>query len=148
MSNYNLSGHEKMKLSRFKKAHRMIRISSFILIFCCTVMFADNSYTFPGDVSQQQTIITGIVADLEGEPLPGVSVIIKGTTRGTATETNGSYTISVPDDNATLVFSYIGFVSREFQVGNQRVINVTLAEDVSQLPMLPRKFSCGKLFRI
>ena len=81
----------------------------------------------------QQITITGMVTDAEGEPLPGVSVMIKGTTQGTATDANGTYTALVADGNKTLVFSYVGFVSQEFVIGNRRVINVTLSEDTQQI---------------
>ena len=77
--------------------------------------------------------ITGTVTDSNGELLPGVSVMIKGTTRGTATTADGEYAIQAPDENSTLVFSYIGFVSQEFLVGNKRIINVMMAEDARQI---------------
>jgi TonB-linked SusC/RagA family outer membrane protein len=82
---------------------------------------------------QQSITITGKVTDAEGEPLPGVSVKIKGTTHGTATDANGAYSLPVPDGNATLVFSYVGFITQENNVGNQRIINVTLRDDTRQI---------------
>ena len=82
---------------------------------------------------QQQVTITGIVTDANSEPLPGVTVMIKGTAQGTATDGNGTYSLPVADGNATLVFSYVGFVSQEVVVGNRRAINVTLSEDTRQI---------------
>ncbi|WP_245576570.1 SusC/RagA family TonB-linked outer membrane protein [Flexithrix dorotheae] len=77
--------------------------------------------------------VTGKVLSSEGnEALPGVSVLIKGTTNGTVTDINGDYSIFVPD-NSILVFSYIGFESQEIEVGNQSEINLTLQEDMEQL---------------
>ena len=82
---------------------------------------------------QQQNTITGTVTDIDGEPLPGVSVLIKGTTQGTATDANGAYSLPVHDENATLVFSFIGFVTQELPTGNRRMINVTLVDNTHQL---------------
>ena len=82
---------------------------------------------------QQVITITGTVTDAAGDPLPGVSVLVKGTTRGTASDGNGAYSLPVQDENAVLVFSYIGFTAQEITVGNQRVINVTLTEDTQIL---------------
>ena len=82
---------------------------------------------------QQGITITGTVTDASGEPLPGVSVMIKGTTQGTATNANGAFSLSVPNENAALVFSYIGFTTQEVSVGNQGTINVTLVENTRQL---------------
>ena len=81
----------------------------------------------------QQIVITGVVTDAAGEPLPGVSVMIKGTTQGTATDVNGAYSLPVRDENATLVFSYIGYVMQEIIAGNRRTINVTLVDDTRQI---------------
>ena len=86
----------------------------------------------PGVAPLQQITVSGTVTDVGGDPLPGVNIVIKGDNRvGTVTNANGTYTLSVPGENASLVFSYIGYISKEFQVRNQRVINVTLDEDTS-----------------
>ena len=76
----------------------------------------------------QALTITGIVTDNSGEPLPGVSVIIKGTSKGTATDGNGAFSLQVPDDNSVLIFSYVGFSSQEIAVGNRRTLSVMLNE--------------------
>ena len=81
----------------------------------------------------QQITVTGTVTDSKGEPLPGVTVSIKGSTQGTATNANGFYSLQVPNGSATLVFSYIGFTGQELLVGDRRAINVTLSEDTRQL---------------
>ena len=78
--------------------------------------------------SQQDRTVTGLVSDEFGDPLLGVSVIIKGTSRGVTTDLDGKYSISV-NSSETLVFSYIGFISKEIQIGNQTTINVKLSED-------------------
>ena len=132
MLNYHLSGREEMKMPRRKKSGR-IRFSSFLFFFCCMMMIAENAYAVPEAVVQQQITITGTVTDGDGEPLPGVSVMVKGATQGTATDANGAYTLTVPNENATLVFSFIGFVKQELTVGGRRTINVMLADDTLQL---------------
>ena len=60
---------------------------------------------------EKKISINGTVRDAQQEPLPGVNVLVKGTTIGTTTDIDGNYFISVPDKNAVLVFSYIGFVN-------------------------------------
>ena len=80
----------------------------------------------------QTTKITGKVSSDTGEPLPGVSITIKGTTSGTTTNTDGSYQISA-GSTSTLIFSFIGYEAKEILVGNQSSINVTLNEGQSQL---------------
>lgn len=77
--------------------------------------------------------VTGKVTDMEsGSPLPGVTVLIKGSTNGTTTDANGTYSINA-SGSSTLVFSYVGFTAREMAVGNRTVINVTMVPDVTSL---------------
>ena len=97
-----------------------------------TIVFMPRTIESTSSV-QQGISITGIVTDAMGEPLPGVSVMIKGTTQGTATDANGAYSLSIPNENTVLLFSYIGFISQEQMVGNQRVISVTLSETLREL---------------
>ena len=76
--------------------------------------------------------ITGIILDQTGEAIIGANVIVKGTNIGAVTDADGNFSIRVPNENAILQVSYLGFKSQEIRVGNQRKINVTLNED-SQL---------------
>ncbi|WP_460941842.1 TonB-dependent receptor [Spirosoma daeguense] len=79
-------------------------------------------------------VVSGTVKDEKNAGLPGVSVVVKGTTRGSTTDANGQYKISVPEGNGTtLTFSFVGYQSQDVAVGNQAAINVTLAPDVSAL---------------
>ena len=133
MSNYNLTGHDKKNMSQHKQFFRMIRISSFFFIFCNMLMFTENLHALPAVDNQQQITITGIVTDADGEPLPGVGVMIKGTSQGTATDASGAYSLLVQNENTILVFSYIGFITQEQITGSQRNINITLIEDTRQL---------------
>jgi len=70
--------------------------------------------------------VSGTVTDMKGEPLIGVNVKVKGTTNGTATGINGRYTLNITDGNATLVFSYIGFVTQEVAVNGRKTLDVKL----------------------
>src|SRR5690554_674390 len=79
-----------------------------------------------------EQIITGTVTDANGDPLPGVTVSVSGTSIGTATDLEGKYTLSVPE-GSTLVFSFIGFESQRIEVGSRTVIDVTLNEDMTSL---------------
>ncbi|WP_159951518.1 alpha-2-macroglobulin family protein [Polaribacter septentrionalilitoris] len=76
--------------------------------------------------------ITGIVADKNGEPLPGVSIVIKGTSFGTSTDFDGYYSIKIKKGDV-LGFNYLGFISKDFSVNNQTNLNVKLEEDASKL---------------
>ena len=78
--------------------------------------------------------VIGNVSDENGEPLPGATIILKGNNDVHAiADIDGNYSLTVPDRWAILEISYIGFVSQEIQVGNRRVVNVVLAEDIGQL---------------
>ncbi|MDP3432569.1 MAG: TonB-dependent receptor [Bacteroidota bacterium] len=77
---------------------------------------------------QQQKSVSGKVTDSTGEGLPGVSVVVKDTTNGSITDTNGNYSISNIPENAILVFSFIGMKTQEISVGSKTKVNVILAE--------------------
>ncbi|MBP2832880.1 TonB-dependent receptor [Aquimarina sp. U1-2] len=79
-----------------------------------------------------QTLISGIVTDNNGSPLPGASVLVKGTSIGASTDFDGNYTIQA-NANDILIFSYIGFVPQEVPVNAKSTINVTLKENASEL---------------
>lgn len=73
--------------------------------------------------------VTGVVTDVNNEPLIGVSIAIQGNSGGTITDFDGRFTLDEVDPNATLVFSYIGYITQKVTVGNQQVLNVQLKED-------------------
>ncbi|MEP1097261.1 MAG: SusC/RagA family TonB-linked outer membrane protein [Cyclobacteriaceae bacterium] len=79
-----------------------------------------------------QRTVSGKVTDDTGEGLPGVNVVIKGTTNGTTTDLDGNFSLSV-DQGATLVFSSVGFAEQEVSVGSRTVIDITLGSDVTEL---------------
>jgi TonB-linked SusC/RagA family outer membrane protein len=77
--------------------------------------------------------VSGKVTDETGAPLPGVNVVVKGTTKGTTTDTEGKYSLEVDGDNAVLVFSFIGYTSEEVVVGTQTTIDIALTPDITSL---------------
>ncbi len=77
--------------------------------------------------------VSGTVTDVDGEALPGVNVLVKGTTIGTVTDTEGKYKLSVPEGATTLMFSFIGFNSEEVEIGGRSVVNVNLIQNLTQL---------------
>src|SRR5690349_5018293 len=100
----------------FKKAMKY----SSIGIFLQCVFFAS--------VFAQGIVVTGKVTTPGDESgLPGVNIVIKGTSQGTTTDADGRYSIQVPDANATLIFSFIGYTTTEVAVGAQTVVDVELA---------------------
>ncbi|MDR1666675.1 MAG: TonB-dependent receptor [Bacteroidales bacterium] len=82
---------------------------------------------------RQGVTVSGVVTDAAGEPLPGVNVVSEGSTRGAITDGKGKYTITVPDRDAVLAFSFVGYVTQEVIVGDQTTINISLPEDARQL---------------
>jgi TonB-linked SusC/RagA family outer membrane protein len=77
--------------------------------------------------------ITGVVTDEQGRPLPGVTVSLKGTTLGVATDLNGKYAIRLPDDKGVLVFHFLGFASQEIPVKGKTEISLVMKEQASAL---------------
>lgn len=101
----------------------------YVLIDRQIVLSPDKSLAEAKSKLQPLTV-TGRVTDENGEPLPGLYVIVKGTTRGTTANATGEFTIDVDDPSAVLVFSFVGFLTQELVVGDQRVINVTMQLDI------------------
>lgn len=79
-------------------------------------------------LSAQKTI-TGVINDEEGIPLIGANVLVKGTTIGTIADIDGSYSLEIPDGSDILVFSYTGYITKELEIGTDRVINVVLEQN-------------------
>ncbi len=110
------------------------KLSNMRLIFFLIMMIGCNfsgNYAYSNDLQQFQ--VTGTVVDENGNPLPGVNVVVKGTTIGTMTGIDGKYTLNVPDQNSFLVASFIGYVTSEVPVGNRNVIDITLTSEALAL---------------
>lgn len=97
-----------------------------------TLMICLCILLFLGGMVHAQKQITGTVTDANG-PLPGASVVLKGTTVGTTTDFDGNYTLTLRDGQDVLQFSYVGYLTKEIQVGAQTVVNVTLEENAEAL---------------
>jgi len=93
--------------------------------------YADSNRETP--VIQIAHTVTGRVTDEGGQDLPGVNVVIKGTTSGTTTDAGGQYTLNLPNGNETLVFSYIGYTNQEVEVNGRTAIDVSLVPNIQSL---------------
>ena len=78
----------------------------------------------------QSKQVKGLVVNETGEPIPGVTIIVKGTSTGTVTDFDGNYSLNGVPENSTLVFSFIGMIPQEIVVSNQSTINITLKADL------------------
>ena len=105
-----------------KKIYRSLIRSATVLLFVATCLSA----------AAQTRAVTGTITDGEGNPIPGANVLLKGTTMGTATDAEGNFTIEASEGDV-LHISFIGFASRDVQVGTQSRIDVQLEEDVATL---------------
>ncbi len=81
----------------------------------------------------QGITIAGVVTDETGISMPGVNITVKGTTLGVVSDINGRYSINVPDRDAVLQFSFVGYTTQEVTIGNQTSINLTLKEDILEM---------------
>jgi Ca-activated chloride channel homolog len=116
--------HENIRITSVINQMAMKKISLALLVLC---VFANFS-TIPS------RIITGNVTSAEdGSPLPGVNVSLKGTSNGTATDAQGKYQITVPDNGGVLVFAFVGMKTQEVKIESKSVIDVTLEVDVTSL---------------
>ena len=105
-------------LCKMKMIAKMLFLMSFATVFT---------------VSAQGVRITGTVSDNFGDVLPGVAVVVLGANIGTSTDINGEFSITVPNDDAILEFTFLGFQTQEVVVGNRRIIAVTMAEAASEI---------------
>ncbi|TZF81348.1 SusC/RagA family TonB-linked outer membrane protein [Pedobacter sp. BS3] len=85
------------------------------------------------EATERQLTVSGKVTDTKNNPLPGVSILIKGTQTSTISDYNGNYKIAVPNANAVLVFTYLGFERKEVPVSGKAMLNVSLIEKVTDL---------------
>lgn len=108
-----------MKLRLFTKKVRLL-----FSLFLFLGVFVATAQTYE---------INGIVTDTNESPLPGVSIVVKNTTKGTTTDFGGKFTLSNVQNGATLVFSYLGYVTKEIAISNSNYLNIILNEDTQRL---------------
>lgn len=122
----------------------LCKVRFYGVLFCISFLYLHTYANESGDlrqrntenntqIQQQKIQITGVVKDGFEEPMPGVSVMIKGTTTGVATNPNGEFTIDVPNQESVLVFSFIGFTQQEVIVGDKRIMSIVMSEDITKL---------------
>ena len=110
----------KTKLMMMKRLYKLT-LTVIALLMCASLALA------------QERTVSGVVSDEAGQPLPGVNVLVKGTSAGTVTDASGTYTLDGVGNGSTLVFSFIGYTSTEVLVGTQTSVNVSLNPDVTSL---------------
>jgi iron complex outermembrane receptor protein len=95
---------------------------------------AGTTLSEPGSIAVvQATTVSGTVTDDTGQGVPGATVVVKGTTVGTATDAQGNFTLNVPDGTGTLVVSFIGYKTQEVPINNRATVNITLSVDAQAL---------------
>lgn len=124
----------KRRLWNFPRSFSVFKAFLIIFLLSAAPVWANPvlEITTTVNPNDDQISVTGTVTDDTGSPLPGANVVEKGTTNGTQTDFDGNFSLTVNTD-AVLVFSYIGFATQEISVDGQTTINVSLAEDFSQL---------------
>jgi len=120
---------------KMKKKMKKAAAVGFLLIFNLSVAGLSFLHASAYGLPQQQITVQGKVVDAQNLPVPGASVLLKGTMTGTITDTDGYYSLTIGADvqNPVLVFSFVGMVTQEIAVGGRSTINVTMVEDVVSL---------------
>ena len=90
-------------------------------------------FTFAVTLAQERTVSGKLTSAEDGLPLPGVNVVLKGTTNGTITDVDGNYKLTLTEQGGTLIFSFVGLMTQEIDIGSRSVIDIQLAADVSEL---------------
>jgi hypothetical protein len=127
----------KIKLNNIPSCLRrkllIVIMRTFIFLFFTSI------FGFTSNNVLSQYPISGIVTDESGQPLPGASVVEKGTDNGVQTDFDGNFSIEVTDENATLVISYLGFTNKEVTINNQSTLTIQLSAETSVLEDLIQK---------
>ncbi|HYG01343.1 MAG TPA: SusC/RagA family TonB-linked outer membrane protein [Chryseosolibacter sp.] len=100
----------------------------FLLLICLILCV-----TLTTTQAQDRTVSGKVTSSRDGSPLPGVNIVVKGTTNGTVTDSDGKYTLSIPSSGGTLIFSFIGLLTQEVSVNERTLIDVQMEDDVTQL---------------
>lgn len=104
-----------------KELYRKLSSAALVLWFCTSMAFA------------QDRTVSGKIIDESGQPLPGVNVLVKGTSNGTVSDAEGVYSIGGVSDNSILVFSFIGYQAKEVVVASRSVVDVDMTPDITSL---------------
>ncbi len=112
------------------KLSRVLTVIIFVLSY--SLGYSQNNKSSESGPKKKE--ISGSITDANtGEPLIGVSVVVDGTSKGTISDINGDYVLTVPGPDAGVTFTYVGFVSQSIVVGNQSTINIELAPDITAM---------------
>lgn len=132
----------KKSASNTSKSYYKDYVRKALFLFLSLMIFQYSSASAPAavkdaneskSIEQSNITVKGTIKDETGEPLSGVSIVVKGTTTGTISDLDGAYTITAPNSNSTLVFSFIGFHTQQIVVGGKTSIDVVLVEDAKAL---------------
>lgn len=125
---------KKVPIKCFLCTMRMTIILLFTGLFYLSAESKEASLKTVLSSPQQQAFrVTGTVSDDYGLSMPGVTVLIRGTSQGTATNVNGEFSLTIPSDTTVLQFRFVGYQSQEVLVGNRRIISITMKEVTSEL---------------
>lgn len=105
----------------------MRQIVTALVLLVFAISFSSQAY------AQSQTVTGTVVSAEDGQSLPGVTVLVKGTNRGTSTNIDGEYSLQVPSGNNILVFSFVGYLTQEVEIDGRSTIDVMLQTDIQQL---------------
>lgn len=114
-----------------KRLLQSVPVALSLVVSICTASTSMAATSDMPSVIQQESTINGRILDSNGDPLIGVNVLEKGTTNGTISDYDGNFSLTLGDPNATLIFSYIGYISKEIKASDN--MTVTLQEDTKTL---------------
>ncbi len=118
-----------------RKPINLIQLTILLMLFSVGGSFATEPFSITtapgisGEVIAQQNLVNGRITDEKGEPLPGVAIVVKGTSKGTVTDINGNYSLTDIASDVVLQFSFVGMKAQEITVGSQTTINVRMVAE-------------------
>jgi TonB-linked SusC/RagA family outer membrane protein len=124
------------KICHYKTICSLSLIAVILILNICNVSASSSS--------QPIRTVSGTVVDQSGTPLPGVSVVVVGTTVGTMTDENGKFSLTIPEGARTLSFSFVGMTTQEVDIANKTVFNITLEESLTELEIVVIGYGTAK----
>jgi hypothetical protein len=121
------------KLTNFVSLLFSFKRISIVMSLATVLLLSGSVQIFASSTDDQQKVVKGRVTDESGAALPGVNVLEKNTTNGVTADVDGKYTISVASSNSVLVFSFIGYTSREAAVGALSTVDISLTQSLTGL---------------